>query len=160
METEREMDGPYLWTVLFRAAKSVERRDWESVRRLGFRCLSDFAVLEILYHKGPLPVNVIGEKVMLTSGSITTAIQRAGKNGWVEKRRDSADARVTRVHLTHEGKAVIAEAFKRHSANLDTAFSVLSKREKATLANLLKKVGLSDVGDGHPPSGRPAMKGR
>jgi MarR family 2-MHQ and catechol resistance regulon transcriptional repressor len=160
MQTEREVNGPYLWTVLFRASKSVERRDWESVRSLGFRCLSDFAVLEILYHKGPLPVNVIGEKVMLTSGSITTAIQRAMENGWVEKRRDSADARVTRVHLTPAGKTVIAEAFKRHAAHLDAVFSVLTKREQTTLATLLKKIGRPTVTAASGPSVRPAMKGR
>jgi len=40
---------------------------------------SDFRVLEVLLHKGPLPVNTIGPKVWLTPGSISVAVDRLEK---------------------------------------------------------------------------------
>jgi MarR family 2-MHQ and catechol resistance regulon transcriptional repressor len=64
-----------VWLVLWKAARAVEQNAVNSVSRLDLG-LSDFAVLEVLFHKGPQPVNVIGKRVLLTSGSITTAIDR------------------------------------------------------------------------------------
>jgi len=58
-------------------------------------CGSDFAVLEALLHKGPLPVNEIGKKILLTSGSITVAIDRLEKRGLVERRAHGTDRRAS-----------------------------------------------------------------
>jgi MarR family 2-MHQ and catechol resistance regulon transcriptional repressor len=65
----------HVWLVLWKAAHAVEQNAANSVSALGLG-LSDFAVLESLLHKGPQRVNVIGQKILLTSGSITTAIDR------------------------------------------------------------------------------------
>src|SRR5258708_40212975 len=66
-------------------------------------CGSDFAVLEALLHKGPLPVNEIGKKILLTSGSITVAIDRLETKGLVQRRASGTDRRGRIVHLTKEG---------------------------------------------------------
>jgi len=63
-------------------------------------CGSDFAVLEALLHKGPLPVNEIGKKVLLTSGSITVAVDRLETKGLVERRAHGTDRQARMVHLT------------------------------------------------------------
>ena len=62
----------HVWLVLFKAAHAVERNAKGSIAELGLG-LSDFAVLELLLHKGPQPVNRIGRKVLLSSGSISAA---------------------------------------------------------------------------------------
>mgnify|MGYP000579231237 CR=1 FL=1 len=65
------------------------RFDRQSMKRCGFASLSDFAVLEVLRQQGPQPVKSLGEKVMLTSGSITTAVQRLEKKGLVQISNES-----------------------------------------------------------------------
>src|SRR4051794_29135562 len=70
-----DTSATHVWLVLWKASRAVEQNAVNSVAALGLG-LSDFAVLEVLLHAGPQTVNVIGRKVLLTSGSITTAIDR------------------------------------------------------------------------------------
>jgi MarR family 2-MHQ and catechol resistance regulon transcriptional repressor len=104
-------------------------------------CACDFGILEALLHKGALPVNTIGKKVLLTSGSITTAIDRLERRGLVERRDAPADRRVRMVHLTPEGRKLIKRAFAQHAADMEQAASALSESERKTLLRLLKKLG-------------------
>src|SRR5215207_8464943 len=84
--------GVHVWLVLWKAARAVEAYAENSVSQLEM-CGSDFAVLEALLHKGPLPVNEIGKKVLLTSGSITVAVDRLADKGLVERRAHGTDRR-------------------------------------------------------------------
>lgn len=117
------------------------RYDQKSIAKQGFASLSDFAVLEVLLHKGALPVNTIGEKVLLTSGSITTAVQRLEKKGLVRRERSEGDARVVLVHLTDEGLSLIKDAFISHAENLDELFIEFSEEERTQFAGLMRKLG-------------------
>ena len=135
-------DGPHIRLVLWKAYKAVEKVDRTSISATGLG-LSDFAVLEALVHKGPMPVNTIGKKVLLTSGSITTAVNRLARKDLVARKRDPDDRRVFRVHLTEKGRRVIEIAYARHSRNLDAAAAGLSPRERSELVRLLKKLGCS-----------------
>lgn len=137
----KENSGAHLFIVLWKAYKALEGHDRQSINRLGFGSLSDFALLEILLHKGPQPVNEIGRRVFLTSGSITTAVDRAVKRGWVERRPCEHDRRVVNVHLTEAGRDVISEAFPRHVEALEQAVGGLDAKERADLVGLLKKLG-------------------
>jgi MarR family 2-MHQ and catechol resistance regulon transcriptional repressor len=110
------------------------------VRSLGI-CFSDFAVLEALLHKGPLPVNTIGELIHLTSGSITTAIDRLEGKGYVTRSIAEADRRTRMVHLTDSGRGLIEKAFAEHAAALDRAAGGLSAAELEQITALLKKLG-------------------
>ena len=83
-----------------------------NVSRLGLG-LSVFAVLEILLHKGPLPVNVIGKKVLLTSGSITPAIDRLESRKLVRRASDPKDRRSRIVALTRAGRHLSEKAFRQ-----------------------------------------------
>jgi len=105
-------------------------------------CLSDFGVLEALLHKGPLPVNVLGKKVLLTSGSITTAVDRLERRGLVERRNDAEDRRTRVVHLTPSGKAEIQELFEQHRKDIEQAVSPLTEGEIASLISALRRLGL------------------
>ena len=105
--------------------------------------LSDFATLEMLLHKGPQPVNEIGRRIGLTSGSITSAVDRLEKRKLVARGSDPNDRRARIVRLTSAGEALIGEVFASHRAALDHAAGELSRAELATLIDLLKKLGLS-----------------
>jgi len=135
-----ETTGPHIRLVLWKAHKAVEAVDKASIVATGL-CLTDFAVLEALLHKGPMPVNTIGKKVLITSGSISTAVDRLSKKGLVKRAQDPSDGRVFMVHLTKSGRQVIEDAFRRHRRNLETTAGVLSDEERSTLVHLLKKLG-------------------
>ena len=133
--------GPHLFLLLWRASHAVLRVDEKGIRALGFSSLSDYAVLEVLLHRGPLPVNAIGEKVLLTSGSMTTAVHRLEKQGLVRRERSEGDGRVVLVHLTDSGQERIEAAFAVHASNLDALFEPFKKEERAQFAGLMTRLG-------------------
>lgn len=135
--------GSHLWIVLWRTFKAFEKLDRRSIDSLGIGGFSDFAVLGVIAYNGPLPVNTIGRKVMLSSGSTTTAIDRVEKNGWVVRRPNSEDRRIVEVHLTDSGKTLMDSCLLEHSIKMDDAISVLEEVEREELVRLLKKVGYS-----------------
>jgi MarR family 2-MHQ and catechol resistance regulon transcriptional repressor len=104
--------------------------------------LSDFAVLEVLLHAGDQPVNAIGRKVLLTSGSITTAVDRLEDRGLVRRTAHPEDGRTRLVQLTTQGRRTIEEAFRQHACDMEATMSVLSKEERVEFVRLLKKIGL------------------
>lgn len=132
--------APHIRLVLWKAEKAIERVDRASITDTGLQ-LSEFAILEVLLHKGPQPVTAIGEKVLLTSGSMTAALNRLEGKGLLERRRDPSDRRCVPVHLTPHGRDVINRAYTRHTRNLERAAEVLSRQERDELVRLLKKLG-------------------
>ena len=143
--------GVHVWLVLWKASRAVQAHAHRSISQLPIGA-SDFAVLEALLHKGPLPVNTIGKKVLLTSGSITVAVDRLQEQGLVERRAHPTDRRTRVVHLTRAGRDLIEPSFAKHRIHMDAAVSGLNRAERAQLVVLLKKLGLAaerqlDAGD-------------
>jgi MarR family 2-MHQ and catechol resistance regulon transcriptional repressor len=103
--------------------------------------ISDFGVLEALLHKGPLTVKQLGEKVLLTSGSMTTAVDRLEKRGLVTRCDDEKDRRTRIIRLTDAGKETISEAFTKHRLAMDSAVSGFTQQERADLLPLLRRLG-------------------
>ena len=139
METESAI---HVWLVLSRAYRAVERNALMSITCLGLG-LSDFAVLELLLHKGPQPVNRLGRKVLLTSGSITTAVDRLEARGLVQRTIAPADLRSRIVDLTAEGRTLIEQGFAKHATDLEQTMAELPPDEREDLVRLLKKMGLA-----------------
>jgi MarR family 2-MHQ and catechol resistance regulon transcriptional repressor len=135
-----EESGVHVWLVLWKATRAVERHADRSVASAGM-CRSDFGVLEALLHKGPLPVNALGKKVLLTSGSITTAVDRLARRGLVERVDDLGDRRARVVHLTAAGRKLIHKLFSDHEQAMEEAASALSPAERTALVGLLRKLG-------------------
>jgi MarR family 2-MHQ and catechol resistance regulon transcriptional repressor len=133
--------GPHIRLVLWKAAKAVEKVDKASIAQTGLG-LSDFAIMEALLHKGSLTINQIGRKVLLTSGSMTAAINRLEKGGFVERLRDQSDGRYFYVHLTKNGRKVIRKAYHNHRLNLEKIAEILTDEERMELIRLLKKMGV------------------
>src|SRR2546426_10203401 len=133
--------GVHLFLVLWKAASAVQSYAEESISELEM-CGSDFAVLEALLHKGPLAVNEIGKKVLLTSGSITVAVDRLETKGLVERRTHGTDRRARIVRLTKAGRKLIKRAYTDHAADMERLSSAsLTRAERKTLIRLLKKIG-------------------
>lgn len=133
--------GPRTRLIIGRAVKAIERVDRESIAGTGLN-ISDFSILEALLHKGPLPINTIGEKVLRTSGSMTTATNRLEEKGLVQRIKDPSDARCYLLHLATAGRRFIKAAFDIHAQNLEKIADVLNKEERSELVRLLKKIGL------------------
>src|SRR5213083_2096769 len=137
-----DISGTHLWLVMMKAHRTLQRLATRSIESSGVG-LSDFAVMEMLLHKGPQPVNEIGRRIELTSGAITTAVDRLESRGLVTREAHSSDRRARIVRLTAAGKEQAANLFAGHKAAMDLAASGLSKNERATLVELLKKLGTS-----------------
>jgi MarR family 2-MHQ and catechol resistance regulon transcriptional repressor len=107
---------------------------------------SDFRVLEVLLHKGPLPVNTIGPIVNLTPGSISIAVERLVEKGLVSRVESAEDRRVRMVALTSAGKNLIVAAFQKHAAQMRRVFSELSAEELRDFEMALKRIGKRAAG--------------
>src|SRR5436309_9189265 len=135
----QDSTGVHVWLVFMKAFQALLPHAADSIERTDLGD-SDFRVLEVLLHKGPLPVNTIGPKVWLTPGSISVAVDRLEKTGLV-KRTNTDDRRVRLVELTAKGRSLITKTFREHAAAMEQAAGVLSKEERLMLLRLLKKLG-------------------
>src|SRR6266581_1595588 len=129
----------HLWIVMMKAMRALTRYAAAGIEETGLG-LSDFGVLELLLHNGPLPVNTIGPIVDLTR-SISILVDRLVAKGLVSRVESAEDRRVRIVALTPRGKDLIASAFRKHSAQMKRVFSELSSDELRGLEVALKKVG-------------------
>jgi MarR family transcriptional regulator, 2-MHQ and catechol-resistance regulon repressor len=140
MTPRPETKAIHLWLLLWKATRAMEVHARRSVTALGM-CLSDFGVLEALLHKGPLPVNALGKKVLLTSGSMTAAVDRLERRRLVERRPAGGDRRARIVHLTEKGRRLIRKLFAAHERDMERATAGIGKREIEALARGLRRLG-------------------
>ena len=132
--------GVHVWLILMKAYGAIEAVSAKSIGDSNL-CPSEFQILELLLHKGALPVNTIGRKIMLTSGSISTAVDRLEKRKLVRRDPSLDDGRVVYVSLTGAGHSFIQRIFSRHARKMEEVFSPLSDEERVLLEGLLKKAG-------------------
>ena len=133
-------DPDHVWLVMIKAMRALTRYGMAAIEDTGLG-ESDFRVLEVLLHKGPLPVNTIGPIVDLTPGSISVAVDRLFEKSLVTRAGSTEDRRVRIVALTPRGRALIVRAFRKHSEQMRRVFSDLSPEELSDLEAALKKVG-------------------
>ncbi len=130
----------HVWLVMIKAMQALTRYAAAGIEETGLGD-SDFRVLEVLLHKGPLPVNTIGPIVDLTPGSISIAVDRLVAKGLVSRVESAEDRRVRIVALTPRGKDLIVPAFRKHAGQMRRVFSELNPEELRALEVALKKVG-------------------
>lgn len=128
-----------LWRALSRASRVVEEKVRRSTEERGL-CSSDFGVLEALRERGPLSVSALGELVALTSGSITTAVDRLSARGLVTRRSSRQDARSKLVRLSPSGRALIDLAIVDHARAVAEGLSALTAGERREALALLTKL--------------------
>lgn len=131
-----------LFIVLSRAFRSVNEYTNEFIQTHGLNP-TEFAVLELLYHKGDQPLQQIGDKILLASGSITYVVDKLEKKELIERVASANDRRVTFAHITEKGRRFIESIFPEHQNRIHQIMSVLSSDEKESAIQSLKKVGLN-----------------
>jgi MarR family 2-MHQ and catechol resistance regulon transcriptional repressor len=139
-EKSDKVSGTQLWLVMIKAYHSVLAFAEHTLKDSGLG-ESEFRILEVLLHKGPMPVNTIGPKVFLTPGSISVAVDRLLKRGLVTRTNSSEDRRVRVVDLTPSGRRLIEQVFAAHARQIDRLAEVLSPKERRQIARGLKAFG-------------------
>jgi MarR family 2-MHQ and catechol resistance regulon transcriptional repressor len=130
----------HVWLVMLKAMRALTRYAAAGIEGTGLGD-SDFRVLEVLLHKGPLPVNTIGPIVDLTPGSISIAVDRLVAKGLVSRVESAEDRRVRIVALTARGRDLIVPAFRKHAGEMKRVFSEFSPEELRAFELALKKAG-------------------
>ena len=130
-----------LWVVLSRAHENVAELAKLDVER-GELSLTEFAVMEALFHKGDLSAGEVSRCVLLRSGSLTYVIDKLVERGLIKRRICEEDKRRTYLQLTTSGSALMRKLWPGHAAVIELATSGLTLAEKRTAARLLKKMGL------------------
>ncbi|MEO8736558.1 MAG: MarR family transcriptional regulator [Edaphobacter sp.] len=142
LDTDADSSGIHLWLVLWKAARSLEAHAQRSIHGFGM-CQSDFGVLEALLHRGPLSVKALGAKVLLTSGSMTAAVDRLKARGLVTRQDDARDRRSRVVHLTDAGRELIEKVFAEHRIAMEQAVAGFPVEERSALIRSLRRLGRS-----------------
>ena len=125
--------------ALTRSTQSVHKREYKVIKDGGLT-ISQFAVLEVLYHKGDLRVSEILDKILATGGNMTVVIDNLEKDDLVQRCSDPNDRRVNLISITDKGRNLINEIFPIHLENINDIFSSLTIEEKKMLISLLKKL--------------------
>jgi MarR family transcriptional regulator, 2-MHQ and catechol-resistance regulon repressor len=137
---KKKPDPVHCWLVWRKAEEAARDYLYRGIEETGISD-TDFRVLEVLLHKGPLPVNTIGPKVHLTPGAISVAIDRLLEKGLVSRLESPDDRRVRIVALTKNGKDVIGPIFCKHAAEIAKVFADANAKELQIFEKLLKKTG-------------------
>lgn len=127
-------------TILLRATNFIQDKIKEDVAQYGLN-LSEFGALEVLYHKGPLPVQSICEKVLIANSSMSYVIENLIKKDLIEKTKNENDRRIHIVHLTEKGKQLFDEVYPKHLSHMRSVIDVLDASDEYELQKLLKKLG-------------------
>ncbi|MFC4409401.1 MarR family winged helix-turn-helix transcriptional regulator [Chungangia koreensis] len=142
MSIEKENESLRLFVVLSRATKVLHEQANSFFQENGLNP-TEFAVLELLYHKGNQPLQKIGNKILLASGSITYVIDKLEKRGLIRRVSCPTDRRVTFAEISEDGKELMDKLFPEHEQNIHSLMDVLSNEEKKQASEILKKLGLS-----------------
>lgn len=136
-----DMKAIHVWLVMMKAHRTLRRHAERSVEALDM-CLSDFGILELLLHKGPQKLTDIARRIELTSGAVTTAVDRLEARKLVVRgAADDGDRRARVVSLTKGGEKLIKAVFAEHERAMERAMSGLTQLDRSSLATLLKKLG-------------------
>jgi len=139
----KEVRALSTYVKLMRAAESLTARVHKHLSSAGLT-VSQFGVLEAIYHLGPLSQKDLGHKILRSSGNITMVIDNLEKRRLVRREREALDRRIFNVHLTPEGQKLIAGIFPSHAALIANELGVLSASDQKILGDLCKKIGLGD----------------
>ncbi|MBM7554377.1 MarR family winged helix-turn-helix transcriptional regulator [Thalassobacillus pellis] len=129
-----------LFVVLSKAERAIEDLVKKDIHQHGLNA-TEFGVLELLFHQGDQPLQKIGEKILLASGSITYVVDKLEKKEYLMRKPCPSDRRITYAAITEKGKELLNEIFPTHWKRIEEITSGLNKEEKIQAIELLKKLG-------------------
>ena len=141
--SKKEVRALNAYVKLMRAAESVTIRTYRHLADVGLT-ISQFGVLEAIYHLGPLSQRDIGKKILRSSGNITMVVDNLEKRGLVKRERCQEDRRFLTAHLTKDGHKLISEIFPQHAAVIVEEMNALTESEQEELGGLCRKLGLRE----------------
>ncbi|MEK5502395.1 MarR family winged helix-turn-helix transcriptional regulator [Bacillus sp. FSL M8-0168] len=142
MNNREQEQSLKLFIVLSRAYRSINDHMNKHIHKHGLNP-TEFAVLELLYHKGDQPLQQIGDKILLASGSITYVVDKLEQKELIMRRACTTDRRVTYAQITNNGVRLLEQIFPGHAQEIHDMISVLSSEEKEACIEMLKRVGLN-----------------
>lgn len=125
---------------LMRASDTVVRRLSAKFEAAGLTT-AQFAILEAIYHLGPLCQKTLAEKLLRSGGNITVVVDNLEKRGLARRQRQADDKRMVQIHLTPRGRALIARVIPKHAQNIANELSVLAPEEQDELRRICRKLG-------------------
>jgi len=145
----RSLDDPHardrtaalrLLVVMSRALRAVTEPARRQAKQWDLSS-TELGVLEALYHKGPLPLSALAERILITGASTTYTVKRLEKRGLMRRRTSTEDQRFVFGELTEAGRALVAEIFPLHAEQIRRSMQGLTLEEKRQAADLLKRLG-------------------
>ena len=141
---QEEVRALNAYITLLRAAESVEADMASRLAESGLT-ISQFGVLDALYHLGPMHQNELARKILKSNGNLTMVITNLQRRGLIRRRRDEHDRRCITVALTHEGRSIMEKLLPQHVEAIAERFSVLSGKEQESLRNMARRLGKSEL---------------
>lgn len=138
-EAERALS---LWVVINRAVSAMQKVAAADMRHRGFN-LTEWGVLEYLYHKGAQPLVRVGREILITSGSVTYVIDKLETKGLIQRIPCASDRRVIYAALTENGRRLMEQEFPGHAQVIKDLMSPLDQKEQEQLKSLMKRIGLA-----------------
>ncbi|KHE71613.1 MarR family winged helix-turn-helix transcriptional regulator [Halobacillus sp. BBL2006] len=129
-----------LFVVLSKAQRAISDLVKDDIQRYGLNP-TEFGVLELLYHQGDQPLQKIGEKILLASGSITYVVDKLEKKEYLVRIPCPEDRRITYAAITEKGRELLHGIFPDHWKQIEAITDGLSEEEKVQAIELLKKLG-------------------
>jgi MarR family transcriptional regulator, 2-MHQ and catechol-resistance regulon repressor len=140
MKRGKTPEAVHTWLIMLKVLQAVRHLALRPILKAGLGD-SDFRVLDVLMHKGPMPVNALGPKVNLNPGSVSVAVDRLYKKGLISRVESESDRRVHTVSLTEKGRRVFVPIFRQHAALIKRAFQDVSPEERRQMEKVLKRIG-------------------
>jgi MarR family 2-MHQ and catechol resistance regulon transcriptional repressor len=139
---EEQNQSLKVFIVLSRAYRAISDYTNKYIQASGVNP-TEFAVLELLYHKGDQPLQHIGDKILLASGSITYVVDKLEKKQLLKRIACPNDRRVTYAQITEKGRGFLEGIFPEHQERIEHLMDGLTVEEKETVIELLKRIGKS-----------------
>ena len=135
----RQSDALKTFVALKRTTDNFFKRVQADIKCHGLT-VNEFAVLEVLYNKGPQPIQQIKEKILIASSSTTYVIDSLEKRNYVVRTQDLSDKRTYHASLTEKGYQLIDSVFPSHAQMIESCFQDLDDASLTQLRELLKIV--------------------
>lgn len=140
MDKNQSKESLKLFVVMSKAQRAITDYTNKFISEAGLNP-TEFAVLEMLYHKGDTPLQKIGGQILIASGSITYVVDKLEKKELMVREHCKSDRRVIYARITNEGKKFMDDFFPTHEQKINEIMSVISTEEKHHMIELLKRIG-------------------
>lgn len=140
-ELKKQDPSLKLFVVLSKAYRSIAVQVEADIRRNGLNP-TEFGVLELLFHQGDQPLQKIGDKILLASGSITYVVDKLEQKGYLVRVPCKEDRRITFASITAKGRELLGGIFPNHWEQIEKITAGLTTDEKEAAIELLKKLGM------------------